>query len=170
MVRSARSIRSTDSDFPGWITIPSNVGFVPSFASFVSLFLNESRYDQTLIRVIVVLAYLGWVAHGATTILFPDRPSSYSKTISSLALTALGFSWTFFTVQKSPWSFYIYVAFPCYFWREAVVASSGPISELYRSGKLQGSIKLLLHVVFVIAALQSMVVCVATFPCPKRVN
>jgi GPI ethanolamine phosphate transferase 1 len=116
----------------------------------------------------VVLAYLGWATHGATAVLFPDRPPLRSTTISVMALTALGISWTFFAIQNSPWTFYVYVAFPCYFWREALVASSGPLFELYRSGKLQGTIKLFLRAVFVIAALQSMVVRVTAFLYTKR--
>lgn len=116
----------------------------------------------------VVVAYLGWAVYGATTVLFSDHQSSSNATISGVALTALGTSWTLFAIQKSPWSFYFYVTFPCYFWREALVASSGPLFKLYRSGKLQGSIKLLVRAVLVIAALQSMVVRVPTFPSAER--
>lgn len=111
----------------------------------------------------VVIAYLGWAAYGATTILFPDHPPSFNAAISGVALVTLGTSWTLFAVQKYPLTFYVYVVFPCYFWREVLVTASGPLLELYRSGKLRGSIKLLLHAVFVIAALQSMVVRVAAF-------
>jgi len=111
----------------------------------------------------VVIAYLGWAAYGATVILLPDHPPSFSRTISGVALAALGISWTLFAVQKYPLSFYLYVVFPCYFWREALVTSSGPLLQLYRSGKLQGSMKLLLYAVFVVAALQCMVVGVSIF-------
>ena len=128
-----------------------------------SVFLKDSRYDQMLIRVMVVIAYLGWAAYGAATILFPDRPPSFSKAISGVALVTLGISWTMFAVQKYPLTFYLYVVFPCYFWREALVTSSGPLLRLYRSGKLRGSTKLLLHATFVVAALQSMVVGVSIF-------
>ena len=106
----------------------------------------------------VVIAYLGWAAYGATTILFPNSAPSFSTTISSLALVALGTSWTLFAVQKYPLTFYVYVVFPCYFWREVLVTSSGPLLELYRSNKLRGSMKFFFRAVFVIAALQSMVV------------
>ena len=60
-------------------------------------------------------------------------------------------------------TFYVYVVFPCYFWREALVASSGSLHELHRSGKLRGSVKLVLRGVLVIAALQSMVVSATVF-------
>jgi phosphatidylinositol glycan class N len=111
----------------------------------------------------VVVAYLGWAAYGATAILFSDRPPSFSTTISGAALAALGISWTLFAIQKYPLTFYVYVTFPCYFWREALVASSGPLLELYRSGKLRGSVKLLFRAGFVTAALQSMVVRITVF-------
>lgn len=110
----------------------------------------------------VVVAYSGWALYGATTILFPDRLPSSSVIISGAASIILGISWTLFAIQKSPWTFYVYAAFPCYFWREALVASSGPLLELYRTGKLRGSIKLLLRAGFVTAALQSMVVRAST--------
>ena len=106
----------------------------------------------------VVIAYLGWAAYGATTILFPDSPPSFTTPISGLALVALGTSWTLFAVQKYPLTFYVYVVFPCYFWREVLVTSSGPLLELYRSNTLRGSMKFFFRAVFVIAALQSMVV------------
>ena len=109
----------------------------------------------------VVIAYLGWAAYGATTILFSDHPPSFSTAISGIALAALGASWILFAIQKYPLTFYLYIIFPCYFWREALVGSSGPLVHLYRSGMLRGSVKTLLCTVFVIAALQSMVVCVS---------
>lgn len=106
----------------------------------------------------VVIAYLGWAAYGATTILFPNSSPSFTTPISGLALVALGTSWTLFAVQKYPLTFYVYVVFPCYFWREVLVTSSGPLLELYRSNKIRGSMKFFFRAVFVIAALQSMVV------------
>ena len=110
---------------------------IPSCPSrFVSL--KNFRYDKTLIRAVVDIAYLGWAAYGATAILFPNSPPSFTTTISSLALAALGTSWTLFAVQKYPLTFYVYVVFPCYFWREVLVTSSGPLLKLYRSNKLWG--------------------------------
>ena len=135
---------------------------------FRSVVLKNSRYDQTIIRIMVVVAYLGWAAYGSVTILFPDCPPSFNPAISGVALVVLGTSWTLFAIQKYPLTFYIYVAFPCYFWREVLVASSGPLLQSYRSGKSQGSMKVLLRAVFVIAALQSMVVRVSIFIYTER--
>ena len=135
---------------------------LPSLFRFVSL--KTPRYDQTLIRAMVVIAYLGWTAYGATTILFPNHPPSFSAAISGVALVVLGISWTLFAVQKYPLTFFVYAVFPCYFWREVLVKCSGPLLEMYRSDKLRGSAKLFFRAVFVIAALQSMVVCASLFP------
>jgi len=101
-------------------------------------------------------------------ILFPDRPPSFSSPISGAALVALGSSWTLFAIQRYPLTFYVYVIFPCYFWREALVMSSGPLLQLYRSGNSQGSVKVLLRAIFVIAALQSMVVRVSILVYSER--
>jgi len=106
----------------------------------------------------VVIAYLGWVAYGATTILFHNYPPSFSPAISGVALAALGTSWALFAVQRYPLTLFVYVVFPCYFWREALVKCPSPLLEMYRSDRLRGSIKLLSRGVFVVAALQTMVV------------
>jgi len=106
----------------------------------------------------VVIAYLGWAAYGATTILFHNHPPTFNKEISAVALVVLGTSWSLFAVQKYPLTFSVYAVFPCYFWREILVKCSGPLLEMYRSDKLRGSAKLLFRSVFVIAALQTMVV------------
>ena len=116
----------------------------------------------------VAVAYLGWAAYGSAIILFPDRSPSFSLPISGVALVALGTSWTLFAIQRYPLTFYIYVIFPCYFWREALVMSSGQLIQLCRSGKSQGSMKVLLRAVFVIATLQSMVVRVLIFAYTER--
>ena len=111
----------------------------------------------------VVIAYLGWAAYGATAILFHSHPPTFSTEISAVTLAVLGTSWTLFAVQKYPLTFFVYVVFPCYFWREVLVKCSGPLLGMYRSDKLRGSSKLLFRSVFVIAALQSMVVCPPVF-------
>ena len=157
MARSTAGICSADSNILSRTTIPSGVSSSPP-SSLVSFPSKNPRYDQTLIRVMVVVAYLGWAAYGATTILSPNSPPTSSVTISGVALAALATSWTLFAVQKYPSTFYVYVVFPCYFWREVLVTSSSPLLELYRSGRPLGSVKLFFRAVFVIAALQSMVV------------
>ena len=104
-------------------------------------------------------------------ILFHNHPpSSFGTAISGVALTVLGISWTLFAVQKYPLTFFVYVVFPCYFWREVLVKFSGPLLEMYLSNKLQGSARFMFRAVFVIAALQSMVVCPRAPHTPRGKN
>ena len=154
MARTSARLIQTSID--GLRYLQTQVRSVLRPSRFVSL--KNFGYDQTLIRGMVVIAYLGWAAYGATTIIFPNYPPWFTTTISSLALVALGTSWTLFAVQKYLLTFYVYVVFPCYFWREGLVTPSGPLLELYRSNKLRGSMKFSLCAAFVVAALQSMVV------------
>lgn len=77
-------------------------------------------YDRLLIRIIVTLAYTGWAAYASIYILRPPpAPKSPFKSYVTLisAIVLLG-SWTFFAIQRSPLTFYIYIVFPCYFWRQ----------------------------------------------------
>ncbi|KJA22870.1 hypothetical protein HYPSUDRAFT_40657 [Hypholoma sublateritium FD-334 SS-4] len=84
-------------------------------------------YDRRFIRGFAMAGYLGLMAY---TSLFVFRPvdavlparvnNSY---LVSFVFTAM--SWTIMTVfvaifalQKSPWSFYAYALFPCYFWQQ----------------------------------------------------
>ncbi|KDQ23723.1 hypothetical protein PLEOSDRAFT_1094573 [Pleurotus ostreatus PC15] len=82
-------------------------------------------YDRFLIRAIVTVAYVGWAAYSSLYIFRPLKqlkagssriPSSPINTALSLAVL-LSF-WTVFALQRSPWTFYLYVAFPCYFWHQ----------------------------------------------------
>ncbi|KAI0776671.1 PigN-domain-containing protein [Trametes elegans] len=117
-------------------------------------------YDRLLIRGIVVAAYLGWIAFGTASILFP--PSTAQSTVNTfpicLVATAVvaGF-WALFAKQRSPWSFYVYILFPCYFWDQALIRAGGPLLRYIRqdkAGSLAGDV---LCVLLVVVALQSMV-------------
>src|ERR1700678_738984 len=133
-------------------------------------------YDWFLIRGIVSAAYLGWAAYAVLHIVRPlDYRSSGGK-LSSLSASAMLFVtvgswvvllafWTLFAVQHSPWSFYVYIMFPCYFWWRVLAEAGTAISEWNRpttSGAVGrscmescfGTIK----VVMVVLALQGMVV------------
>lgn len=116
-------------------------------------------YDRLLIRAIVVVAYLGWVAYASISLLPPAASLSASRSgvvnVVTIAIL-LGF-WAAFWIQNSPWTFYVYVAFPCYFWREfysrgvpALCKCVSESSPTYRN--------LCVQLILVISALQSMVV------------
>ncbi|CAA7259378.1 unnamed protein product [Cyclocybe aegerita] len=81
-------------------------------------------YDRFLIRGFVTAAYLGWAAYASLYILRPfDKvPSAFNSSPLVSGFTAtnwivLAAFWLLFAIQRSPWSFYVYIAFPCYFWR-----------------------------------------------------
>ncbi|KAJ3517601.1 hypothetical protein NLJ89_g404 [Agrocybe chaxingu] len=95
-------------------------------------------YDRFLIRGFVTAAYLGWAAYASLYILRPlDKvPSALSTSalISSVTATSwmvLVAFWILFAIQKSPWSFYVYIAFPCYFWREFLVQIVPAVNYYY---------------------------------------
>lgn len=80
-------------------------------------------YDRFLIRGIVIFAYVGWVAY---TTLYIFRPLDFVKAEEAsgsisvhvmVAVILLGF-WTWFALQHAPFTFYVYIAFPCYFWHQ----------------------------------------------------
>ncbi|KAI0043261.1 alkaline phosphatase-like protein [Auriscalpium vulgare] len=78
-------------------------------------------YDRTLIRTIVTAAYSGWIAYSATSLLtLVSASRSRSSFMSTLFVGALSTFWTIFMVQRSPWTFYVYILFPLYFWHDVV--------------------------------------------------
>ncbi|TFK43974.1 Phosphatidylinositolglycan class N-domain-containing protein [Crucibulum laeve] len=87
-------------------------------------------YDRLLIRAIVTAAYLGWAAFASLYIFRPlDRPDAvraYPALITTVSLVVLLGFWGLFAAQKSAWTFYVYIAFPCYFWREFLVQATPP--------------------------------------------
>ncbi|TDL27113.1 PigN-domain-containing protein [Rickenella mellea] len=82
-------------------------------------------YDRILLRSIVTAGYIGWAAFSAASLISSDSTGPSPSRTSRLGLpiiagsVLLGF-WGRFAVQKSPWTYYAYVAFPCYFWYETI--------------------------------------------------
>lgn len=128
----------------------------------------SKRYDRTLIRVIVTVAYTGWIAFSALFILVPRKPSASwtpgSPVISLLSVSTLLAFWALFALQKSAWTLYIYIVFPIFFWHR-IIEQTGELISFWRrlehTTPLAGS-KLAVGGVLVVAALQSMVVRVST--------
>ncbi|CDO69965.1 hypothetical protein BN946_scf184836.g39 [Trametes cinnabarina] len=116
-------------------------------------------YDRLLIRGIVIAAYLGWIAFGAASILVPSSMADVadSAAFHLVAAAILGGFWALFTKQRSPWSFYVYIAFPCYFWDQALSRASGPLLKFVREGGAGPVMRYALRGGLVVAALQSMV-------------
>ncbi|EIM84449.1 PigN-domain-containing protein [Stereum hirsutum FP-91666 SS1] len=113
----------------------------------------------------------------STTSISPEpssTPISTSTLLSSAVLTAF---WALFAMQKSPWTFYIYVAFPVYFWgcvigevwafsggrvggaRTAEKEKEGTGKEATRMGGVRGGdvVRWVAGIIGVAVSLQSMV-------------
>ena len=115
------------------------------------------RYDRTLIRGIVITAYLGWIAYCATSILLP--PSERTDwSLRGCAIFSFALLVSFLAKRNSPASFYVYLPFPCYFWDHAVMRAIVPFGEYFIVGEPGTARRYLTRAVMVVAALQSMVV------------
>jgi len=110
------------------------------------------------------VAYSGWIAYAALFI-FRPRTAVSEKSHGPLVVNVVSISvmlafWTVFAVQKSPWTFYVYIVFPCYFWNQVILCASQPILNWFsRTGterRPHGNI--LMPASLVIVILQSMVV------------
>ncbi|THH07373.1 hypothetical protein EW145_g3421 [Phellinidium pouzarii] len=80
-------------------------------------------YDRVMLRTIVTTGYLGWSAFSAMALFFKPAISLQkfhlswkNVAVNASALTILLAFYTLFAVQREPWTYYLYVAFPCYFW------------------------------------------------------
>lgn len=82
------------------------------------------RYDWLLLRVIVVAGYLGWMAYGLNFILrvyvFENRTppgTSFSSLLApAFVVGGVAVLYARFIVEKAPVTYYLYAAFPGYFW------------------------------------------------------
>jgi phosphatidylinositol glycan class N len=122
-------------------------------------------YDRFLIRGFVTAAYLGWAAYASLYIFRPldaisNAGPSFIPTLVTIGswLTVLGF-WASFALQKSPWSFYVYIAFPCYFWQQFLVQSITYVRSNRRNMSASTQFGVLVRGTMVVLALLGMVVC-----------
>ncbi|KAJ7779433.1 Phosphatidylinositolglycan class N-domain-containing protein [Mycena maculata] len=79
-------------------------------------------YERVLIKAMATAAYTGWAAYTSLFIFRPlerytVKPSS-GIVISALSVSALASFWVLFAIEWSPWRYYFYIAFPCYFWHQ----------------------------------------------------
>ncbi|KAJ7201338.1 Phosphatidylinositolglycan class N-domain-containing protein, partial [Mycena pura] len=128
--------------------------------------LEGLRYLQTYERMIIkgmaTAAYIGWAAYASLFIFRPlDTSSANSnrrKVVTGFALVVLATFWILFNIQRSPWTYYLYIAFPCYFWHEFVVQ----ILPLFRRPGSQitqlGYTGIILYGGLIVVVLQSMVI------------
>lgn len=122
-------------------------------------------YERLLIRAIVTAAYLGWAAY-ASLFLFrpldystgPPRPSWSLSVVSATAYITLVTFCILFAIQRSPWTFYLYIAFPCYYWQQFLIQTI-PAFQTQLRNRPTNYFEVAVIVVATTAVLQGMVVC-----------
>jgi phosphatidylinositol glycan class N len=130
-------------------------------------------YERLLIRAIVTAAYIGWAAYAS---LFLFRPLDYitgplklsqsSYIVSSATYTTLIAFWILFAIQRSPWTFYVYIAFPCYFWRQFLLQVIPALQNRLPNQPIN-YLEVATRGCVTFAILQGMVVCTYMFLCVR---
>ncbi|KAF8204456.1 Phosphatidylinositolglycan class N-domain-containing protein [Mycena galopus ATCC 62051] len=114
-------------------------------------------YERMLIRGMATAAYTGWAAYASLFIFRPlqtHRAQGKGRVVSILAGMALTTFWILFAVQRSPWTYYLYIAFPCYFWHQFAVQ----VLPLFQSQTRRvGYTRMVLYGGLILVVLQSMV-------------
>ena len=132
-----------------------------SILSHTSRTYKIFSYDRFLIRSIVIVAYVGWAAYTSISLLPALDNPPVSATRQGLVdvftlLTFFGSAMAFW-VQDSPWTLYVYVAFPCYFWRVFYLRGL-PVLLTTISQSSFSTRQLCVYALLVFVSLQSMVV------------
>ncbi|KAJ6486074.1 Phosphatidylinositolglycan class N-domain-containing protein [Mycena vitilis] len=117
-------------------------------------------YERMLIKAMATAAYSGWAAYASLFIFRPldtlvVKPGN--RGVTAVAGTILAAFWALFAIQRSPWTYYLYIAFPCYFWHQ-FVAQMPPLLQMFASERRRlGHTRSALYGGLVVLALQSMV-------------
>lgn len=119
-------------------------------------------YNRVLIRIIVMIAYLGWSAYASLSIFPPPAflVSNRQGTVVRFATaTILAIFWALFAAERAPWTFYVYVTFPCYFWQQFALHGVPIVVQQFKSSDRRGPFigRVLFHLVIVVVVLQCMV-------------
>jgi GPI ethanolamine phosphate transferase 1 len=109
------------------------------------------------------MAYLGWIAYTAAHFL-PQVKSIRHVLVNVASATALVISCTFFWLQHSPATLYLYVIFPVYFWQQALSRLADYFDKLMDEGKPGPVLPIggFVYTGLAVLALEAMVVCMRT--------
>jgi phosphatidylinositol glycan class N len=124
-------------------------------------------YDRTLIRAIVVAAYIGWAAYASLFIFRPQQPdlAHHTRLVTFAATSILSAFCALFAIQRSPWTYYLYIAFPVYFWHQFLVNAFWPLRMWVSSGGSRLNYrKTVLSACLIFMTLQAMVVRIRLMP------
>ncbi|KAF9445334.1 PigN-domain-containing protein [Macrolepiota fuliginosa MF-IS2] len=114
-------------------------------------------YDRTLLRTIVTLGYLGWMLYASLYVIRPlNKPTSAHAhgLFGAVPIITAIVLWVVFYIQNSPWSYYLYVSFPAYFWSQVLRHSLPHLSTLSIRTRILGGLKdNVVHITMVLGAL-----------------
>ncbi|KAJ3984026.1 Phosphatidylinositolglycan class N-domain-containing protein [Lentinula detonsa] len=129
-------------------------------------------YERTIIRAMVSLAYTGWSAWAGTWVFFssrmvtatPDgRASKATVAVQVASITVLLGMSGMFWIERAPWTYYLYIGFPVFFWNRVlshlmttIATFSMPISTAVNLNRIE-IIMVLRNTLLVGGALFSMV-------------
>ncbi|KAI5288135.1 Glycosyl phosphatidyl inositol anchor synthesis, partial [Ascosphaera acerosa] len=90
-------------------------------------------YDWLFLRALVSAGYLGWIAYALTTVadthlLQCSVPATRTAATSAAFAAVLAALCAVFAAQRASWRYYVYAAFPVFFWEE-VVARRGSLRQ-----------------------------------------
>ncbi len=121
------------------------------------------RYDWFFLRTLASLGYTGWAAYAATHVLTggatsPDLSENISFGFLAILFGVVGL----LVAQSSPWTYYVYVAFPRFFWHSVVQRGWKYVRDWKnggaKAGSVRGGLKTAGWILLSIGALQGMVV------------
>lgn len=90
-------------------------------------------YDWLFLRALITIGYLGWITFAITTVIdvhvlhgaVPDERTTASTMAFSSLLIVL---YSFFIIERSPFTYYAYAFFPVFFWEEVFARRKALVS------------------------------------------
>lgn len=105
----------------------------------LALLTRSVRYDWFLLCTIVTLGYTGFMAYTALAILADgSKPNSSASSkmaslVSVLPVTALIFLTLRFVLERAPITYYLYAAFPAFFWHRVLRERPTLVSAIHQA-------------------------------------
>ncbi|KAL0061693.1 Glycosyl phosphatidyl inositol anchor synthesis [Marasmius tenuissimus] len=101
-------------------------------------------YQRTLIRTIAAFAYTGWAAYASLYVFRPldnvqlkGKQTDLANAVHLASFFVFSVFSAMFALEGTPWTYYLYVAFPCYFWDQALSQAGAVIGQ----GRFGGSVQ-----------------------------
>ncbi|KAG1817744.1 hypothetical protein EV424DRAFT_1472814 [Suillus variegatus] len=149
-------LEATQDGKPSRVSWLFKIEYLIKTTELIKVTLQGLRYLETV-------AYLGWSAYASLSI-FPLPASSVSDrqctVVRLTTATMLAIFWALFAAERAPWTFYVYVTFPCYFWQQFALRGVPIVVQQFKSSDRRGHFigKVVLHLIIIVIVLQCMVV------------